>query len=453
MPSNQELLPFINQPREDLAAEYKDWLDINDKHHKALLAKAVIAMANHGGGFIVIGFVEIDDTLVSRIEPDNSPAITQDLVNGIVTRYCSPGFHCQVHYLEHRETKARHPVVAVPGSLSVPVMSKRDHTGVISANRCYMRKPGPRSEEPNTGEEWRSLLDRCIRAGRSEMLDAIRTILHGQVHVQDPSVDAVEELTKFCEAAHRRWQELIRDEQPDSPVRFPLGFYEMGFSFVGAPPLRGLNDLRTRLRDAGRITYTGWPPFVDLNERGWTASVFEDFVEAWLGKRVEDAISQRTSATSDFWRASPGGKLYTIRGYTEDDLMGSYTYHTGDFVGPGEVIDLTYPVRRVAEGCLFAERLAETYDEVEGIIMSMRFTGLKGRRLISLTKSRGYHESRISDTDDVVLRATATPQQVRNNIVEIIHDLLTPLYEKFSFYQISSQLVSEEIEDMRHRRG
>ena len=60
-------------------------------------------------------------------------------------------------------------------------MSRRDCAGVIAQNRCDVRKPGPRSGEPTSQEEWRTLLNRCLRAGREDMLDAIRAIVTGRV--------------------------------------------------------------------------------------------------------------------------------------------------------------------------------------------------------------------------------------------------------------------------------
>ena len=133
--------------------------------------------------------------------------------------------------------------------------------------------------------------------------------------------------------------------------------------------------------------------------------------------------------------------------------MGEYTYGSGRPVGPGEVIDLTYPVWRVAEALLFAERFGALFDHVTAISMRVRFSGLENRCLVSLDKSRGYRENRISNTDEVVLQSRATPQEVRNNLVEIVHELLTPLYEKFDFYELSARLVREEIEDLQKRRG
>ena len=64
-----DLLPLISEPHEDLAVEYKTWLDLGQEKDKATLAKACIALANHGGGFIVLGFDEDGDSLNSVAKP------------------------------------------------------------------------------------------------------------------------------------------------------------------------------------------------------------------------------------------------------------------------------------------------------------------------------------------------------------------------------------------------
>ena len=53
---NAHLDDLINEPRETLDVEVKEWLDLTDNDHRAMIAKEVIALANHGGGFLVIGF-------------------------------------------------------------------------------------------------------------------------------------------------------------------------------------------------------------------------------------------------------------------------------------------------------------------------------------------------------------------------------------------------------------
>ena len=72
MEQSQELLQpkrYIVNPAEDLDAEYKSWLDLRMESDRANLARAVIALANHGGGVIVLGFEELSTGLVAK--PDS----------------------------------------------------------------------------------------------------------------------------------------------------------------------------------------------------------------------------------------------------------------------------------------------------------------------------------------------------------------------------------------------
>jgi hypothetical protein len=442
MPSISDLEPLVTEPREDLSVEYKDWLDLTVNEHRAIVAKAAIALVNHGGGFIVLGMADEPAGLVSRTRPAQIPEITQDTINAAIRRYATPEFHGEVYAVPHPTTGVVHPVVSVPGNLTEPVMSKRDCAGVIAQARCYIRKPGPRSEEPQTPEEWRVLLNRCVRAGRDDMLEAIRSIVSGRIEPREMPPGALDALSAFCDAARARWQVLTADEPAEAPQRFPHGFYEMGFLLVGATPTVGLADLQDRLRQARRIKLTGWTPFLEMTTPEWAPYPHENFVEAWVGRAVADR-NPRTPAHSDFWRASLAGQLYTIRGYAEDELENR---------PPGRAFDITLPVWRVGEGILFATRFAETFADVDTIALRCRYTGLNGRTLVSLTGDRAVFGDDVCRTDEVVLQTQATPAQLRDNLAEVLHQLLMPLYERFAFFRLPIILVEQELAKMISRR-
>ena len=442
MPSNRELQPLVSEPREELGVEYKDWLNLTVNEHRATLAKAAIALANHGGGFIIIGFAEHGPEWQSQIRPSNVPEITQDEVNAAIRRYATPEFHCGIYSVRHPNTNVDHPVITVPGDLTVPVMSKRDCQNVIARNRCYIRKPGPRSEEPQTSEEWRDLLNRCLRAGREDMLEAIRSIVSGRVESQNPAPNALSELQTYCNEARERWEELVAGEPEESPARFPHGYYEMGFSLAGAQPANGLAEIRDKLAIARRIKLTGWSTFLDMSTPGWAPYPHEDFVEAWVGRPVRANSMEHDPAHCDFWRVSTDRKLYTIRGYTEDGL---------GRVREGEVFDVNLPVWRIAEGLLFASRFAETFEEIDEIAIQCRFTGLKGRRLDCITGRRFFSTPMLGGTDEITLTGQATSQQVQDNLAEILHPLLSPLYERFNFFRLPFNLVEEELAGLLRR--
>eukprot|EP01036_Dinobryon_divergens_P004037 gene4037-5332_t len=86
---------WLSSPMESPDFEVKDWLDLTDRDHQGLLAKALIALENHGGGFLLIGFTETED---KKLVPNVNFAVdatlyTTDKINGIVDYFASPSFH------------------------------------------------------------------------------------------------------------------------------------------------------------------------------------------------------------------------------------------------------------------------------------------------------------------------------------------------------------------------
>ena len=438
-----DLQPLIGTPREDLGVEYKTWLNLTNNEERATLAKAAIAIANHGGGFVVIGFNEVKKNLIPIQRPDDVPVVTQDAVNAAIGRYATPEFHCEMHLVQSADNGVEHPVIRVPGNLTEPVMNKRDCNGVIASNRCYIRKPGPRSEEPQSGEEWRTLISRCVRANREDLLESIRSIVYGRVKPVEATASVQAELQRFSETARERWKELASKLPEHSASRLPNGHYEMGFALIGNEAAQNLREIKNRLQEARHIRMTGWGPFLELHLEEWRPYVHDGFVEAWTGRPVKLQTLTESPARADFWRADKSGKLYTIRGYTEDGLKQP---------PPGQVIDVALPVCRVGEAAYFALRYAEQFENSEAIAIYVRFTRLNGRTLTSVTGRRLMMDYRINRTEEIELNTIANLSQLRNNMVEVIQELLAPLYGTFNFFELSQGLVVEELFKMKQGR-
>ena len=116
--------------------------------------------------------------------------------------------------------------------MTVPVMCRRTYEEIINQHRCYIRKPGPRSEEPFTAEEWRGVLERCVQARRENMLDAIRFIVHRPASPA-PTEAVRNALETFGATARARWLELVEDLPENDDARMPHGRYEIEFEFIG----------------------------------------------------------------------------------------------------------------------------------------------------------------------------------------------------------------------------
>jgi len=434
--SQQELLAFLAYPNETLSNEYKSWLDLSSNKGKATLAKAAIALANHGGGTIVIGMRgEGEEKLRSLPRPKGMPRYSTDTVNAAINRYADPSMHYDVSFEVHPETGIEHAFIHVPPS-TVPVMCTRLEEKIIQQNRVYIRKAGPKSEEPNTAEEWRVLFSRCIQAGRESMLDSIRIILQG--HAASSAPPANDLLSGFTAESFERWKSLIANLPTDAIARLPKGHYQLSFEIIGASK-SSLKEMMDRLREANKIQLTGWGPFIDFGRAPIGPHPVEDTIESWQGYESEGRYGVQNA---DFWRADPRGMLYEIRGYEED-----FT----DKAKPGQVFDGIMPIWRVGEAILYVGRLARTYGDSSEIRIRGEYNGLKGRQIASIF-DRSYAVRRgLSMTDRKILEIQATTTQIEDNLAEVLHSFLQPLYEQFEFSTISLDLISVQLRRLMKR--
>jgi hypothetical protein len=441
--SRERLADLLLDPREDLDLEIKNWLDLRgDNNAKATFAKAALALANHGGGFILFGLTETD---VGFVEAEGRPATfdgyAQDLINGIVQSYADPAFHCSVHLVARQDGRS-FPVVVVPGNHRSPVRAKRagPHGNIVENNAIYVRKPGPRSEVPTSGQEWDTLLTRCLVNRRDEMLDQIRDLISGAV----PAAAAPPEparLDQWIEQSLARWRGLTADLPSDAAERCPHGFYWFAYQITGdlrtVPPGQFPETLQRSV-----VRHTGWPPFWYPTRRGIEPYPIDGVVECWLGGDRESSRSgRRDAAHSDFWRISPEGFAFLLRGYQEDSLENR---------PPGTLFDVTLPVWRSGEALIHAERLSSNLIEGSATVAFVaHYQGLAGRTLTSVSGNRALWDDRVVRQDAITLRSVVEATSIGPNLPEIVHPLLAPLFALFDFFDLPMSLVTEELAKMR----
>jgi transcriptional regulator with XRE-family HTH domain len=450
MPSSQELTrrlaDLLRDPRENLDVELKGWLDIVDnQEHRAVLAKALIALANHGGGFVIIGFEDTENGVKeAQGRPANLAGYTPDTINAVVLGFIEPPFHCDVQIIIQPETGLAYPVITVPGGHQVPIKAKRSgpHERGIQKNLYYIRRPGPQSEPPQTGQEWDALIRRCVANARDDLLDRFRSILAGGGTATPVETD-LDRVNRWFEDSLARWKALAEELPSEHGARLQYGHYAIGYQIIGIEPLRVPALLEALQR--GVVRHTGWPPFWVPTRQEIAPYPFDGNVECWLGRENEG----RDPAHSDFWRASPHGQLFLIRGYEEDGWENKRT-------PPGTVFDITLPTWRIGEVLLHAASMAKKFEAPQAqIILVVEWTGLTNRELLSFANKRralleGYHARQDRYRTNIAVQA----EQISDTLPELVYRLVRPLYELFDFFQLPATLVSEELAEMRgtHRR-
>jgi hypothetical protein len=313
---NADIDELLAEPREALDIELKEWLDLTDHDHRALVAKEIIALANHGGGYLVIGFTELSDGsfIPATPRPTKLDGWSQDAIQSIVAKYVDPAVQCRVLHRPAPGSQKLYPIIIVPGGYRVPIRAKTGSPDgkKLVPYRTYIRRPGPNSEEPRTAEEWDRLLERTLQNRKTELLEAMRSIMAGVIptaHGSTPS--RLDELLRFEETAVARWEARVANIPRDTPARFPHGYYDVGIAIDGTVDNSTLAELRDIIAREVR-NHSGWPPFLTLTREPFAPKPINGAVEFWRGPENNQ---YDVPTRHDFWRISPDGLLFTRCGF------------------------------------------------------------------------------------------------------------------------------------------
>jgi hypothetical protein len=439
----RRLQSLVAYPREGLDVELKGWLDLADGEQAASLLKAILALANHGGGYVLVGFREDGGSWTpdEANRPTDLHQYDQDALNGLVARYAAPVFHCELHHVPHPQTGAGFPVIVVPPG-RVPIRAKGDspERRHIRKDSYYIRRPGPKSETPQTGQEWDELIRRCTLNDRERLLEEFRRLLQGRslaLPVPEPTWE--ERLDSWAQDSRERWRQLV--EEAGAEDRYRTGVITYTYILEGAfeqPTSQRLLEILEQIK--GRET--GWPMWLVFRGRdGMSPRPADGTIESIF----VDTVFQDPSH-SDYWRASPAGRMFLLRGYEEDGEPERWP--------PGATFDFTLPVWRFGEALLHAERLARELGHLDATVhFRASWDGLQGRALRSLWTRRHMSGDRIARDDAVVSYVSAAADEITPRLPELLQQLLAPLYTTFDFFEMPLQVIEEELAHMREGRA
>jgi hypothetical protein len=432
---DNDLQELVRSPREDLHIELKEWIDPSDKKVRAKLAKELIALHNHGGGYLVVGFLDGPPVEPDTCRPATLEAFSTDNFNNAIKAFAEPAFHCVVHLVAHPDTGEQYPVIVVPPGVTVPVRCKADSPdGSAQLDKYYIRRPGPESCPPQTAADWDALLNRCILSKKEELLDSLRSILSSGVPLAGltatrPS-DPFEDLMGFRDEAVAALGHLQDALPANAAARWAHGNIVFSARLMGKLKPVNSGSLMGVLQSLH--PYTGWPPLsVIAGIRDDTPFESEDgILECWLGRTRPGDISH-----SDYWRVSTSGCVTLMRGLQEDSL---------ENVSLGSAIEVTLPVWRVAEFMIRVRDLGlQIVDGSFRLQIRVEWHGLAGRELIS--SNWNYNVGGRARASDFANQIEFDATKIETELASLVAELLAPLYRKFDFFEPNSAFYLSEV--------
>jgi hypothetical protein len=444
------LQDIVDTPQEKLDVELKPWLDPTEKAHIAKFAKALIALRNNNGGFLVLGF-EDDGTSSPNPPSDLDSVYHIDTIQQIVSKYAFEPFAVDI---EIRIASGQpHPIVVVPKGVLTPVFAKstiadpdNEKKNLVQDDMIYVRSITANnrvsSSKLRRGDINR-LMRICFENREADIGAFIRRHLTG-LNVEgiqslvtgwQQSTNESSATTDYLESSFSRYQEAYAERGTPAPE---IGYMEFAAVIDGiAEPKPVTQEFLYTLKTVQR-DYSGWPPwtFIDNPE----ASVYNPRVVAGVWEALMDGQNDGAMAMLDYWRIDPTGRLYYLRAL-EDDVRAA----TQGIV-PGTVLDFHLAILRVTEVLVNAIRFSRVFaSEAESTIQGVfRWRGLKDRALTSWTETGRILRRQAKAYDGIV----TSEFQVSSNLADSaipshVYQIVRPLFLAFDGYDLPRDVLEE----------
>ena len=454
-PRLDHIRSLIENPQELLSVELKDWFDPQLPEGMAKLVRAVLALRNENGGYLLIGF---DD---KTRKPTNPPAslvgITtvfhHDTVQGIISKYSSDSFPVMVDFPINGPRQV--VVISVPPGVVAPVACKADlrvgGTLLLRESDVYVRTLTSNGTISSARASWRdlnALVRKCFDNRESDHAgfllkvfagispDNIKTVFENLSAVAEQGISAGISAEKFIQYGVERFSAVVAERKLELPT---IGYWDIGLRISGAMPEHFPNREFLNLINTSNPHLTGWPiwlnslPFADNSAHPY---LFDGRWEALIYSPPEN----RWGAWGhlDFMVLDPSGTFFLRRGF-QDDIGGSSDESRGKILDP--LLQVLRTAEALVVGQAFAKALAGSNDQV-ALHFAFRWTGLKGRIFTIWSDPMWWvsgdgpaHQDEVHSKIDLPLAAG------REAIIQQTHAALLPLSRIFGGYEIKEELV------------
>lgn len=416
----------LQSPAEDLDIEFKRSLPLSGNTGKAKLAKEICALANHGGGWIVLG--REDDGSYPDELPEEVANVDQDKVNQIAAAYLQPAPHCTVSAQNPEGIAFTVPVIWVPPCGTSPVCAKKNgpndehgRTQGVAKGTHYIRKAGPVSAPIESPDEWQDVIRRCVLNDKASLLGALTTM------IEQPRPAPDTEKQSALDADFEHILDNWKDEAQDHLYEIDLTncFVGYGFQLLDAEPVTTdqLTDcLRNRPHEA-----RGGHIFFECSYN----SPYRPFV---IEVADHDGLEVHAN-TSDFdhrsvWRLSERLSGTEVISYWEDTkwIKGAVEQRSSLTWNRGQHIWIAQQIAYANSFLAAVKHIADYFSFTGDVRIRVLFSGLKGRNLKS-TNVRVYYSmdyrahQNTKQIDFVLKTADLAPETRSSAIVSMIQPM------------------------------
>ncbi len=456
---------LIERPGESLSVEIKKWIDPDSPEGIAKIVKAVLALRNYGGGYLIIGF----DNATLKPDIENAPEKVRekfhiDKIQGLVSRFASEPFEVNLKF--PTKEGQEYPVLIIPSDIKTPVASKSelDKSGhkLIKLDTVYVRSleaNNTPSTTQATWKDWPKIVDVCFDNREADIGKFLRRHLSGLspeivrgfasefLQKAEPEQTLEDALREYLRESEIRFEQVVLERKVKLPAH---GDWEVALLFIeDTIPLHTASQDFLNLLHSSNPKYTGWPVWLD--SRGFSDRHSRPFMLNGIWESMVIGLETGWADHIDFMRFDPKGNFYLLRAL-EDDISDNQRVPE-----PMKVLDFEIPVIRSAEaiavGMSFAKAMGCSPENTQ-LAFAFKWSKLHDRELVSwanplrhISPGKCAYQNEVLSFLKVPLE---TPLSALGNYVEKAVQPLFEIFDGFSLdinviEDLTQQLISREI--------
>lgn len=447
----QNAQAIIERPAESLAVELKTWIDPSQPTGQSKIIKAALALRNHNGGYLVIGF---DNKTLQPVTPQSRENVRQlfhhDHIQRIISNFSSEAFEVTVEFpiLNGQE----YPVIIIPDGVKTPVAASADlkipGQTLISCGDVYVRTLNS-NNTPSSAKigwkDWQRLIDVCFENREADIgrfirrqlsgtnAEVIQTAILSLAQSQTPETSLQERVERFIEEGTDRFKQVLAERSMALPKH---GAWEVSLVLQDNVPAHSANREFLQLLAVSNPAFSGWPVWHIVN-----SSDNENDYPRPRNKTWEQFVDhQFMNRIIDFMIYDPRGKFYQRSALWEDLWSDSLN------IRPLTVLDFSFAIKRSAEaiavGMAYARAMGCVPDNAR-LMFGFRWTGLRKRMLGSVYPGRLFFQRGPAHDDHVESFVEVPLSMPLSALGSIVERVVCPLFEVFDGYKMDAPSIEQ----------
>lgn len=463
---SESIRRLVLNPQEALAVEIKSWVDIETDDGVGKLVKAIIALRNNNGGYLVLGF---DDATMEPCISKDAETIRQELhidkVQRVVSRYVSEIFEVKVYFVENENRV--HPVISVPTGVKTPVASKRELRAqnggkiIINVGDIFVRTliaNNTASTARASWKDWSKLIEVCFdnreadigkfirrHLSKSSLKDLRGVLVGAQSFEEEPIPEDLDsQVISLLGAGNSRFEAAVSKRGVILPE---FGTWECAAKISPVRAKIQITDEFLNLLTSANPRLTGWPVWLD------SRSASDEYSRPYvLNNAWESLIISlgRGWDHVDFMIKDPCGEFYLKRAL-QDDVSPSENAPP-----PNTQLDFSLQVLRVTEAIAVAVAFGKAMSnesDVGSVQLAFRWSGLGGRELTAWASPERYlSDHRTAVQDDIVTTINLSLSIPEATYWQYAKEALSPVFALFAGFSLSDGVYEDLASRLLERR-